>query len=326
MDVVYEGASSWNNRSEMALTGAPSSAGDGTSRAPTINTEPRSSATIASLVIPAHNEESVIGRCLAKLLADARPGELEVIVVCNGCQDRTAAVARSFSRVQVGEIPQASKIAALNVGDGLATGYPRIYLDADVELTTDSVRHLVAALLEQGILIAEPKLQLDMSGASHLIRAHGRALLRLVDDAGVLVGAGVLALSEAGRCRFGQFPDIMADDLFVRNLFSPQERAIVKTATSTVRTPRNLRTFVRVKSRVAAANRIYWRSDLPRSSRSRSSPIRTLLALMRRPEGWLDAVAYVGLAAAVRLNVRLSRLSHRGQLWERDETTRSTAA
>ena len=42
-----------------------------------------------SVVIPAHNEETVIGRCLAALFAGAGEGELDVVVVCNGCRDGT---------------------------------------------------------------------------------------------------------------------------------------------------------------------------------------------------------------------------------------------
>ena len=49
---------------------------------------------MVSFVIPAHNEEAVIGRCLTALLAGARRDELDIIVVCNGCTDRTAEVAR----------------------------------------------------------------------------------------------------------------------------------------------------------------------------------------------------------------------------------------
>src|SRR3954453_3171433 len=94
-----------------------------------------SRAVLASVVIPAHDEASVIGRCLRALLAGAEPGELEVIVVCNGCHDDTAAVARAHAPdAVVLELPAPSKPAALNAGDAEATRFPRIYLDADVEV------------------------------------------------------------------------------------------------------------------------------------------------------------------------------------------------
>ena len=51
-------------------------------------------APLASVVIPAHNEEAVLGRCLRVLLAGSTPGELDVVVVANACTDRTAEIAR----------------------------------------------------------------------------------------------------------------------------------------------------------------------------------------------------------------------------------------
>jgi glycosyltransferase involved in cell wall biosynthesis len=87
-----------------------------------------------SVIIPAHNEEAVIGRGLTALL-DGLDDEWEVVVVGNGCSDRTLEVSAQFApRVQVGETPVASKVAAMNLGDQIATSFPRIYLDADVTL------------------------------------------------------------------------------------------------------------------------------------------------------------------------------------------------
>ena len=74
-------------------------------------------ASPVSIVIPAYNEEKVIGRCLRSLLAGAEPDELEVVVAVNGTTDRTAEIARSFGpMVRVVETKTASKIAALNLG------------------------------------------------------------------------------------------------------------------------------------------------------------------------------------------------------------------
>jgi glycosyltransferase involved in cell wall biosynthesis len=49
-----------------------------------------------SIIIPAHNESSVIARTLKAMTDGAKPGELDVIVVCNGCSDDTAVVAGRF--------------------------------------------------------------------------------------------------------------------------------------------------------------------------------------------------------------------------------------
>ena len=44
-----------------------------------------------SIIIPAYNEERVIAATLKELVPGAIAGELEVIVVCNGCTDNAAA-------------------------------------------------------------------------------------------------------------------------------------------------------------------------------------------------------------------------------------------
>src|ERR1700730_14723213 len=78
-----------------------------------------------SVVIPSHNEEHVIGRCLQALTDGAQADELEIIVVCNGCSDRTAAIARTWPATTVVELSEVSKSAALNAGDLHATRFPR---------------------------------------------------------------------------------------------------------------------------------------------------------------------------------------------------------
>ena len=71
----------------------------------------------ASIIIPAHNESSAL-RVIAALIPNGEKPGYEVIVVCNGCSDDTADVARGFSNVRVLEIAEASKPAALEAGDG----------------------------------------------------------------------------------------------------------------------------------------------------------------------------------------------------------------
>ena len=91
-----------------------------------------------SIVVPARNEGFVIARTLRAMATGAVPGELDVIVVCNGCTDNTADIARSFGPpVRVIETEVGSKVHALNLGDQAASTFPRIYADADVEITLE---------------------------------------------------------------------------------------------------------------------------------------------------------------------------------------------
>src|SRR4030095_14237372 len=82
-----------------------------------------------------HDEATLIEGCLRDLTAGAPPGELEVIVVCNGCTDDTEARARAFGDpVRVISTETASKALALNLGDEAARGFPRFYVHADLEV------------------------------------------------------------------------------------------------------------------------------------------------------------------------------------------------
>ena len=72
------------------------------------------------IVIPAHNEERLIGACLASVLTAARTPELagapvQVVVVCDACTDRTAEIVASFGCT-------ALHVDARNVGIARAVG------------------------------------------------------------------------------------------------------------------------------------------------------------------------------------------------------------
>jgi len=49
-----------------------------------------------SIIVAAHNEAVVIERCLSAMTIDAEPEEFEIVVVCNGCTDQTAALVRAM--------------------------------------------------------------------------------------------------------------------------------------------------------------------------------------------------------------------------------------
>ena len=85
-----------------------------------------------SIVIPAHNEERVITDTLSAIRTQL-PRAHEVIVVCNGCRDATAACATAGgARVVVTERRGVS--LARNLGARHATGDTLLFVDADVRL------------------------------------------------------------------------------------------------------------------------------------------------------------------------------------------------
>lgn len=283
------------------------------------------SAAMSSVVIPAHNEAAVIGRCLSSILMNAEPGEFEVVVVCNGCNDKTAEIARSFGRdVRVAELPVASKAAALNAGDALATRFPRHFIDADIEVRADDIRRVDAALRAGTALVAAPRVAVDTRETAWGVRAFWRIWLRLPYATSDLIGAGYYGMSEEARGRFRQFPDIVADDVWAQHLVDPGERMAVQGATFIFRPPQTLSAQIRVRVRHLAANRVY-REDIGGGAAEEDRRQRAgLVKLLPFPWLWPSLVVYVGVNLAARaLSYRTYR--EKEHTWSRDDTTRTVA-
>ncbi|MCZ2822742.1 glycosyltransferase [Modestobacter sp. VKM Ac-2977] len=286
--------------------------------------------TGATVVIPAHNEETGLARCLDHLLRYADDGELDVIVVANGCTDDTAAVAARYADrgVSVTETPIASKVEALRLGDARASGFPRIYLDADVVISTATARALAGALTTGQPLAAAPRLTLDLSGVGRLATRYLRVWQSLpVFDAGY-VGSGCYALSEAGRACFDQFPTLTNDDEFVNGLFHRDQKKTLVEHPLTVFPARSLRGIVRRSQRVGAG-RIELRekgeggdaarvADTPAPSTARHL-VRTAVSSR---SSFLDVLVFGATQVVVLLGARGRRLRQREIRWTRDESSR----
>jgi glycosyltransferase involved in cell wall biosynthesis len=280
---------------------------------------------LGSVVIPAHNEQSVIAECLAPLAAASADGRLETVVVCNGCTDGTAEVARGFPGVTVLDLPVGSKPAALRAGDCAVRALPRIYLDADVVLPLDSALAVLARLAPSTVegtgtpLAGRPPVRYDPTGSPALVRRYYRARAQIPAVLGSLWGAGVYALSAAGRARFTEFPDLVADDLWIDQLFEPPEVEIVDCPPVTVTTPRHTRDLLNVLRRTYRGKAEHQTVNTDTARETQGDTARDVMRLARRgPAGLVDAATYTGLVVTARLAQRLSR----DDTWERDESSR----
>jgi hypothetical protein len=281
--------------------------------------------SVISIVIPAHNEELVIGRLLEGLTRGAEPGEFEIVVVTNGCTDRTAEVAAGFPGVTVVDSPVASKPAALTLGDATATCFPRMYLDADIEVDAAAIRAVGAALQRGDRDLAAPKVHLDFAAASWAVRAFYDVWTRLPFVQNDLVG-GFYGLTEATRSRFGAFPDTMAEDFYVRSLVAPSRQAAVPGHTYVVHPPLGLRDLVRIHARMQAANRRDRHLFADAAAEIHAGHVRELLRLARRPSLAPRVAVYVGVMSVAKTRARWKNRSKSVTVWDRDTVARERAA
>ncbi len=192
-----------------------------------------------SVIIPANNEAAYIGACLEALIPEpvqagagaGGSGGTEIVVVANACTDDTVAIARSFEaraaaqgwRLIVLDLAQGGKLNALNAGDRAARGEIRVYVDGDLIVSPQLLGQIRAALdrPEPAYAGGRPTVA---PGKSRITRAYARIWVRVPFITECVPGCGVYAVNAAGRARWGEFPDIISDDTFVRLQFAPEER------------------------------------------------------------------------------------------------------
>jgi 1,2-diacylglycerol 3-beta-glucosyltransferase len=167
-----------------------------------------------AVLVPAHDEEGSIARCVRSLLDQDYPRELfEVIVIADNCTDRTASVAREAgAEVLVRDEPDVrGKGRALRWAlDQLLERAPGFDAFAVVDADSTAGRGFLAALvrpLEEGAGAAQAESRLIDDGSSpaafragafrlvNRVRPAGRAVLGLgcnLQGNGMLVSADVL--------------------------------------------------------------------------------------------------------------------------------------
>lgn len=177
----------------------------------TARSEPASRLVV---LVPAHDEEVLIGRCVDSLLAQDYPPELlRVVVVADNCTDATAHLARAHGAEALERVDSANrgKGHALNWAmDRLAAADPGIH--AFVVVDADSVT-------EPGLLQA---LAAAAEGGARAVQADYGALVEGTDDRAQLRAAAFLLFHRVrftGKARLGLPCSLVGNGmLFTREL------------------------------------------------------------------------------------------------------------
>ena len=276
-----------------------------------------------SIIIPAHNEKAVIERCLRNLLEPSETIAPEIIVVCNGCRDNTAEIVRSFGKaVRCLETKKASKISALNLGDQAASYFPRFYLDADIKISLGDIWKVVTEMEQKNALAAAPRMQMDLSGSSWMVKSYYDIWCNLPYCREGMIGAGVYALSEKGRNFFAEFPDIIADDRYIRALFREDQRIGVKNAVSIISAPTGLSGLINIKTRSRLGGYEFearFPELLGNETKAYAAAFKELAAEVG---SWHKALVYLGINLITRIRAGRQRKTKGFNHWKRDDSSR----
>jgi glycosyltransferase involved in cell wall biosynthesis len=215
-----------------------------------------------SVIIPAHNEEAVIARCLRRI----RPGDhnnrtMQVIVVANGCSDRTVRAATdAMPSATVIDLAEGCKTSAINAGISAAAHPTVIVLDADVECDFTTLAALATAVEAEGVMTAAPGIRMDLSRSNWLVRAYYRAWLQQPYAMAGKGGAGCYCISAAGLRHIGSFPRVIGDDIWIHTRFADHQKRYVtqdeagRPVFTTVHPPRTAIEQIRVEARRRIGN------------------------------------------------------------------------
>jgi hypothetical protein len=243
-------------------------------------------------------------------------------VVCNGCSDGTANAARAFGHtVRVIEIEVGNKIIALNLANKAARYFPRLYLDADLELDTASARALLTAAADPDCHAAIGHMETDTAKVPWLMRQYYAVWSRHGYLRNGKFG-GAYALSEAGCAHVGVLPPVINDDEYVRRRISAVRLRVLPVCRFRAHGPRTLRDLIAVRTRIHRGNRQLRELTRASSAAGRhpdeeKSTRRLLAAVTPRPQLWLGLATYLTVNAIAKLRAR-----GRSGGWGRDESSR----
>ncbi|MCK5872034.1 MAG: glycosyltransferase family 2 protein [Methylococcales bacterium] len=274
-----------------------------------------------SVIIPAYNEEKIITRCLKALQEQDFSGDLQIIVVCNHCQDKTAAKVSAFNTdIVCLETDIGSKTNALNLGDEVATFYPRIYLDADIVLSKNAIREMCLTLKDESHLATSSVAKMDLSHSSWGVKAFYDIWLNLPYCKEGMIGSGVYALSEQGRQQFEKFPLIIADDGYIRCLFTREQRPLSINCTAHVRAPKNLTSLIKIKTRSRLGG-YELAEKFPQLLNNETKDYKkALMGILLNVSQWGKIALYVSINIIARC--RANHQYKQSKQWERDESSR----
>ena len=274
---------------------------------------------MATVIVPAHNEANVIQRCLDSLVNQS---DLErIVVACNGCTDNTVQIVRqNYPQVVCLDLSIPSKVNALNEAEKHIASWPVFYIDADVALSDGAIGQVSKGMRDKQLLLAAPQPKIDVSRSPWIVRQFYATWLRLPYIREGVIATCSFVISEEGRKRFGKFPDVIADDGFVRSHFYAHELGNIDEASVFVSAPRTLKSLVKIKSRARLGN-----MELKARKLGFDKPepqYASILPSLLFSRHCISASIYIFLVFLFRLRARKQFQNLDSYQWEVDHTSR----
>lgn len=274
---------------------------------------------MATVIVPAHNEASVIRRCLDSIIG--QEGLDTLIVACNGCTDETVAIVRKeYPQAICLDITTPSKVNALNEAEKHIRSWPVFYIDADTRLSANTIADISNAMQDGFTLLAAPEPVIDTTQSSWLVKQFYHVWLQLPYIRDGVVATCSYVISETGHQRFKHFPNIINDDGFVRCQFDRTERRNIPGTQVFITAPHNLASLIKIKTRARLGNMQLAASGL--CTCKEQKPYSRILRDRLLSKEFIAVLSYLAIVTVIRLRAAWQYRNVSTYRWEKDQTSR----
>ena len=278
---------------------------------------------MATVIVPAHNEASVIEACLNSIVNQA--GIDHIIVPCNGCTDNTVEIVESkFPNVVCLDIEKPSKTNALNVAEAkakeLGVSYPIFYIDADTRLSDNCIPHISQAMADSPTLLSAPTPIINTDKSSWLVKTYYKVWTRLPYIKEGVIATCSFIVSEEGRQRFDQFADVIGDDGYIRCHFKNSEIANIEGAEIYITAPKDIFSLIKIKTRARLGNmELISRKKCPIQEAKNYGNVMKSRLLSKE---FLPTATYILIALFIRVRANMQFKKLDSYQWEKDTSSR----
>jgi glycosyltransferase involved in cell wall biosynthesis len=278
---------------------------------------------MATVIVPAHNESSVIEACLDSIVN--QHGIEHIIVACNGCTDDTVEIVQTkYPSVVCLNIAMPSKTNALNVAEQkaqeLGITYPIFYIDADTQLSKNAIQQITSAMRNSTIHLAAPTPIIDTSRSTWLVKTYYSVWTSLPYIKEGVIATCSFIVSEKGRKRFDKFADVIGDDNFIRCHFKNEEISNIDGAEIYISAPKDIFSLIKIKTRSRLGN-----MELIAQNRRLIVENKNYGHVMKNrllSKYFFSTSIYILIALLIRIRANLQFKNLKDYQWEKDTSSR----
>ena len=278
---------------------------------------------MATVIVPAHNEASVIEACLNSIINQS--GVDHIIVPCNGCTDNTVEIVQTkFPSAVCLDIEKPSKTNALNIAEKksqeLGVSYPIFYIDADTQLSENCIPHISKAMANSPIKLSAPTPIINTKHSSWLVKTYYKVWTRLPYIKEGVIATCSFIVSEEGRQRFDKFADVIGDDGFIRCHFKNSEISNIEGAEIYITAPKDIFSLIKIKTRARLGNmELIARKKCPiQEAKNYGNVMKTRLL----SKEFLPTSIYILIALVIRIRAQMQFKKLDSYQWEKDTSSR----